>query len=259
MSGAGLAQWQADLVAHALQGDRAAHERLVAALAPTPVPASIALAVHADCVHAGLRHALAQRVPTVVAMVGEEFFTVLARDFARTQPPAAPQLSCWGEALPDHLAGRADCAAYPWLPELATFDLALDRVAWADPAAVTAPIPLDADHALQPLPGLRVLPLQYPVDELREAVAAELAGDAGALARLDLGPAPRHVVLWCAEDARVHCRTVPADTAAVLEQLLAAVAAEDSLGRADGGEAAMAVLPDPPSLPGVRLLRRSAA
>ena len=200
-----LSRWQADLSAYALHEDPEARVRLLAQLAQTPVPGDAALQVHVACVHAGLRAALAQRVPTVVALVGEDFFALLAREYARTHPPTAPALSCWGEELPSFLAAREDCAALPWLADVATFDLALDRVAWADPA--------DPDD-----PGrTRVLSLHHAVDHLREAVAAALEGDDSALARVDLTPAPRHFLLWCSEEAMVRCRAIDEPTARALE------------------------------------------
>ena len=202
---AALSQWQADLASYALHEDAAAGKRLLAQLANTPVPAETALQVHVACVHGGLRSALAQRVPSVVALVGEEFFSQMARDFARAHPPVAPQLSCWGEALPDFLRAREDCTALPWLGDMAAFDLALDRVAWADPAEHPAAA------------GGRLLRLQYAVDELREAVGAALEGDDSALAAVDLTPGPRNFVLWCAEDAVVRCRTVDDAMADALE------------------------------------------
>lgn len=215
-----LAQWQTDMATYALSRDESAHRRLTVALAPTPVPPAVSLEVHADCVQAGLRNALAKRVPTVVAMVGEEFFSGLAHDYACEYPPDAPQLSCWGDALPDFIDRREDCAVLPWLADLAAFDLALDRVAWADPAEECPPILLDEDYSLQPMPGLRVLRVQYPVDELRDAVTAELAGDTEALGRLNMASASRHLVLWCAEDAQVRCQAVSPGMAIVLNMLL---------------------------------------
>lgn len=185
-----LSQWQEDLAAFALHEDAAAGDRLLQQLSTTPVPAAVALQIHVDCVHTGLRSALAQRVPTVVALVGEAFFQLLARDFARAYPPSRPQLSCWGEELPHFLQTRDDCAAFPWLGEVAAFDLAIDRIAWSDPA----------------LPERREMEFRYAVDELREAVSAALVGDESALAKVDLSPAPRRFVLWCADDAVVRCR-----------------------------------------------------
>lgn len=185
-----LSHWQEDLAAFALHEDAAAGERLLQQLSTTHVPTAVALQVHVDCVHAGLRSALAQRVPTVVALVGEEFFRLIARDFARAYPPSRPQLSCWGEELPSFLQNREDCAAFPWLGDVAAFDLAIDRVAWSDPVR----------------PERREVEFHYAVDELREAVFAAMAGDESALEKVDLSPGPRRFVLWCAEDSMVRCR-----------------------------------------------------
>ena len=105
-----LAQWQSDLSAFALHGAADAAARLLPHLKNSPVSAEAALAVHAACVHSALRSALAQRVPTVVALVGEAFFATMAESYARAHPPTAPQLSGWGESLPVFIAAMPGLA-----------------------------------------------------------------------------------------------------------------------------------------------------
>jgi hypothetical protein len=214
-----LAQWQLDLSAFALHGAADAAARLLPHLKNSPVSAEAALAVHAACVHAALRSALAQRVPTVVVLVGEDFFTILSEAYARAHPPTAPQLSGWGDGLPAFIVAMPACAAYPWLADMADFDLALDRVAWANPEDSGPPLPLTPDVALVAAPGLAVLRCRYAVDRLRDAVAEATSGNEGALSAELLETAPRCYVFWCAADAAVRCREISDSLAEVLETL----------------------------------------
>lgn len=214
-----LAQWQADLSAFALHGAVDAAARLLPHLRNSPVPAEAALAVHAACVHSALRSALAQRVPTVVALVGEEFFTTLSEAYARAHPPTAPQLSSWGDDLPAFIVAMPACAAYPWLGDMAAFDLALDRVAWANPEETGAALPLTPDAALVAAPGLAVLRCRYAADRLRDAVAVAAEGDESVLSALPLEVASHCYVFWCAADAAVRCREISEPLAEAVESL----------------------------------------
>ncbi len=214
-----LPQWQSDLSEFALHGTADAAARLLPHLKNSPVPVEAALAVHAACVHSALRSALAQRVPTVVALVGEGFFNTLAESYARANPPAAPQLSGWGEGLPAFIAAMPACAAYPWLGDMAAFDLALDRVAWVNPEATGPAVQLTPELALVASPGLAVLRCRHAVDRLRDAVAEATSGNEAALSAELLEAAPRCYVLWCAADAAVRCREISESLAEVLETL----------------------------------------
>ncbi len=220
-----LAEWQRDLAAHALHGDAAAAARLRPTLAAGPVPAEEALEIHASTVHHALYSALRQRVPTVEALVGEDFLRELVRDFARQHPPHQPQLARWGKQLPVFVATHAGCAMLPYLAAVAAFDLALDEVALAPPGQWLRPQPLVAGLTIQRLHSLRVLATTYATDRLRDAVAAARDGDESALSGVSLEPGAYHYALWCAADAQVHCRAVSAGLAAFLAKLLGEVAA----------------------------------
>ena len=224
-----LAQWQSDLSAFALHGAADASARLLPHLKNSPVSAEAALAVHAACVHSALRSALAQRVPTVVALVGEAFFATMAESYARAHPPRAPQLSGWGESLPVFIAAMPACAAYPWLADMVAFDLALDRVAWADPEDTGPALQLTPELALVASPGLAVLRCRHAVDRLRDAVAEATSGNEAALAAELLEAAPRCYVFWCAEDAAVRCREINEALAEVLETLFLSAAALETV------------------------------
>ena len=236
-----LAEWQRDLAAHALHGDAAAAARLRPALAAGPVPVNEALEIHASTVHHALYSALRQRVPTVEALVAEDFLRDLVRDFARQHPPRQPQLARWGSGLPLFVATHAGCAALPYLGAVAAFDLALDEVALAPPGQWLPPQPLVAGLTLQRLDSLRVLATTYATDQLRDAVAAARDGDETALSGVSLEPGVYHYALWCAADAQVHCRAVSAGLAAFLTELLGEAAAKaDADAHADASAEAQA-------------------
>jgi hypothetical protein len=97
--------------------------------------------------------ALAAAFPTVAALVGEESFAALARDFWRTHPPGRGDLGEWGDALPAFIARNAQLADEPYLADVAALDwrvhlatraadaadagLPLRSLAETDPARIT--------------------------------------------------------------------------------------------------------------------------
>ena len=216
-----LADWQRDLAAQALHGDTVAAARLRPAMAAGPVPVDEALEIHAATVHHALYSALRQRVPTVEALVGEDFLRGLTRDFARQHPPRQPQLALWGAEFPAFIARHLDCAALPYLAAVAAFDLALDEVALAQAGNWLEPQPLVPGLTLQRLDSLRMFATTHATDQLRDAVSAARGGDEGALSGVSLEPGAYHYALWCAADAQVHCRAVSAGLGAFLAALLA--------------------------------------
>ena len=216
----GLAEWQRDLAAVALHDDVAAAARLVPWLASSPVPAAAALRIHAEAVHQGLQTALAQRVPTVKALVGEDFFAELVRGYARRHPPQQPQLALWGAALPAFIRLDAGCQGLPYLADAAAFDLALDAAALAAPGEWRPPVELAPGWQFQALQSLRVFTADYAVDQLREAVVAAMAGDATVLESLRMERGSHHWALWCAANAEIRCRTLSAGAATFLGVLL---------------------------------------
>ena len=231
MSGAkrpALKDWQHDLVASALHADAVAAARLLPWLANGPVPATAALRIHAEAVHQGLQTALAQRVPTVKALVGDDFFGELVRGFARTHPPRQPQLALWGEALPAFIRLHPGCQALPYLADAAAFDLALDTAALAPPGVWMPSMELAPGLHFQALQSLQVMSADYAVDQLRDAVTAANAGSATALESLRMECGNYHYALWCGANGEIRCRAVGAGVAALLVGLLGAGAIDEA-------------------------------
>lgn len=247
---------QQQLAASALHGAPAG-AALQSAIAAGPIALDDALGIHQATVQHALSKALAERVPTLVPLVGEAFFKVLARDYARTHPPRLPQLARYGESLPEFITGYPPVATLPWLADVAAFDLALDLAALQDPDAQAAPVPLSAGVRLQWSASLAVLDLDYAVDALREAVTT---ADEALLAKVDLSPRPRHFAVWCNQEARAACQPLAVATGVFLRALVAGEPVERALEQVlaveDGDTAAVftAIVQELLTLRAVRIL-----
>ncbi|MFW6027844.1 MAG: putative DNA-binding domain-containing protein, partial [bacterium] len=98
------------------------------------------LAVYRNNVMHSLSVALADIYPVVRALVGEEFFSGLARAYIRAEPPASPVLAEYGRSFPAFLENFEPARQAPYLPDVARIERAwLD--AWHAPDAE----PLDPD------------------------------------------------------------------------------------------------------------------
>jgi Putative DNA-binding domain len=75
-------------------------------------------AVYRNNVATGLARALAVRFPVTEKIVGEEFFTAMARDFVLASPPASPVLLHYGDDFPDFVAAFPPAAGLPYLADI---------------------------------------------------------------------------------------------------------------------------------------------
>lgn len=120
------------------------------------VPAALdrRFAVYRNNVAVGLVEAMVRRFPAVCAIVGDEFFRAMAREFIRASPPRSPVLLNYGEAFPDFLERFGPAADLPYLADVARLEIARGQAHHAaDASRVTAA----ALAALDPhRPGVRV-------------------------------------------------------------------------------------------------------
>ncbi|WP_338606729.1 DNA-binding domain-containing protein [Pelagibacterium nitratireducens] len=73
-------------------------------------------AVYRNNVHVSLVTALTKGFPVVRALVGEEFFTAMARVFVGQTKPSSPMLFQYGENFPDFIAEFPPAASFPTSP-----------------------------------------------------------------------------------------------------------------------------------------------
>ena len=136
------------------------------------------------------RRVLGQAYPVVLALVGEEFFSGLARAYGRQHPSSDADLNQFGDGFAAFLATFAPAAQLPYLPDMARLEWALHRAHYAPDAAGLpaealaglAPEQLEASHfALHPAcvliaSGWQVLALWQAHQAEGHAFPPEMAG-----------------------------------------------------------------------------------
>lgn len=146
-----------------------------APLRETGARAARGLAAYRANAHALAARALAAALPTVQAMLGDEDFAQLAREFWHAHPPRRGDIGEWGEALPDWLDAHAGLRDWPWLADAARLDLALHRAERAadgsfDAASLAWLQDTDPERLrLEPMPGSACLRSAWPVATIHAA------------------------------------------------------------------------------------------
>lgn len=137
---------------------------------PDGVASSRRFGVYRNNVVVGLVEALKHAYPVIVRLVGNAFFSAMARIFAVRQPPLGPVMLDYGAGFAEFLAGFEPVAALPYLAAVAR----LER-AWLEAyhAAEDSPLALDSWQALDPEdfpnlcislhPSTRLIRSCYPV------------------------------------------------------------------------------------------------
>jgi hypothetical protein len=185
---ADLAAFQAEM-AQALFAGR--FGEIEARLQPGPIPAEEALSVHRDTVLGGLVNALNLAYPTVVALVGEDFFDQAALAFIEQSPPSSAWLTGYGEGFADFLLAYEFARELPYLSDVAWFDFAVEAAGNAK-AGQDGPA-LDLAEAVLTLDAsLRLVELDYPADLIRDAIG----DDAERLSEIDMRPQRRALAFW---------------------------------------------------------------
>jgi hypothetical protein len=118
-----LRDTQAAFAAHLAGHDR---PDLAAAIGGDPGTALQRLQLHRNHLVASVGTALAATFPTVAAVVGEEFFGLLARDFMAGTSLEDPVLSRYGERFHQFVAARQNMHGLPYLADVVRLDWALN-------------------------------------------------------------------------------------------------------------------------------------
>lgn len=117
----------------------------------------------------GLIQALAQGFPVLEKIVGTEFFTAMAREYIRAEPPRSPMLIKYGEGLPNFLKTFAPVADLPYLADVASLEYARRMVFHAADFEPMPPHTLSlvsperfADLRITLIPACRILRSAHP-------------------------------------------------------------------------------------------------
>jgi hypothetical protein len=190
-------------------------------------------AVYRNNVVVGLIDALADSFPVTQALVGEEFFRAMAREFVRAAPPRSPVLALYGDGFGDFIDSFTPVAALPYLADLARLEylrVLAFHAADASPLTQEALGGVLADEAALPLarfalhPSLFVLASAHAVVSLWAAHQAE--SDARQLAGLDTTRAESALV--CRRELAVEAFRIAPGAAC----FIAALTRDASLGAA---------------------------
>jgi hypothetical protein len=113
---------------------------------------------------------LATRFPVTEKIVGEEFFTAMAREYVLGSPPASPVLLRYGEDLADFVTTFPPAASLPYLADIVRLENAQVRAYHARDVAPVDPLVLSriAAGRMSGLtfsfhPAVTVLASLYPV------------------------------------------------------------------------------------------------
>ncbi|MDH3319707.1 MAG: putative DNA-binding domain-containing protein [Betaproteobacteria bacterium] len=131
--------------------------------------------------------ALGGAYPVVRAIVGAEFFEMLARNYARASPSTSGNLHDYGEQLAQFLEGYAQTQDLPYLPDVARLEWLAHRAYYAADA-----LPFDFSRPTQArlAPACALLESAWPL--LRIWEAHQEGGDP---ASVDLGAGPDRVLV----------------------------------------------------------------
>jgi hypothetical protein len=150
-------------------------------------------------VQANAVRALANAYPVVRALVGDEFFDGLAREYAAARPSSDGDLNATGEAFAAYLGACAHVADLPYLPDVARLEWLVHRAHYAvDPQAfdaaklaAIAPAQLDAARLVL-APACALLHSRWPVATLWRVHQPAHEGEL----RVDLDAGGEHALVF---------------------------------------------------------------
>jgi hypothetical protein len=162
--------------------------------------------VYRDNVVGSLVDAISQTFPVVQQLVGVQFFSAVAADFVRRQPPTAPRLSRYGAAFPAWLADLPQLRELSYVADVARLEWA--RVDAYFCGATTSVLAVETllSHPSDLLPELTF----KPVASLR-VVSAKTAMQSIWQAHQNPSPNLNDLDPWQPEDVRLLCREAGID------------------------------------------------
>jgi hypothetical protein len=132
--------------------------------------------VYRNNVFAGLIDALKAAFPAVRRIVGDEFFTAMARVHVALDPPGSPVMLEYGTAFPRFIEGFAPAQSVPYLADVARLERAWAEAYHAAESAPLAAVALAALGAIEAQrlahvgftlhPSLRVVRSPFPIVDL---------------------------------------------------------------------------------------------
>jgi hypothetical protein len=139
----GLRSLQAELRDALLDGHS---ESVVDLFVEDHLPSGSRLDMYRNNIFSSLQEVLKDTFPVVCRLVDKRFFSYVAHEFIRAQPPTAPCVHEYGEHFPDFLARFPPCRELVYLPDVARLEWLIHRAAYAAEAPILVPDALRAFH-----------------------------------------------------------------------------------------------------------------
>lgn len=180
-----------------------------------------ALAVYRNNYRVGLMEMLAIVYPVVRQLVGEDFFTALAREFVRATPSHSGNLHRYGQTFADFILHFPHTAGLPYLPDVARMEWGLHHGYYASDST-----PFDIG-SLTTIPQAQWGELRLPLDAALSLLISPWALSAihafhqpgGAAAPVTLAQ-PENLLLW-RQAGEMQLQTLSDSQACWLQQLQA--------------------------------------
>ena len=139
------------------------------------IPVSDRLKVYHNNVVGSLCEALRATFPLCDNLVGEEFFTAMARSFVFKNPPLNACLHYYGAEFDAFIADYEAAQTLPYLHDVAQFEIALNNAYYAEddtpmPADALARIPPEqlGECVISLRKSVDLISSQYPLTEIRD-------------------------------------------------------------------------------------------
>jgi len=144
---------------------------------PAGRPAVKRFDIYRNNVTASLTEALEKSFPVLQKLLGEDFYSALAREFMREHPPQTPILSRYGDQMPAFLERFPPVAQLGYLPDVARLEQAIREsyhAADVAPADTSGLATMPADQLMAQkfafAPAMRMLRSRWPVYDIWRAL-----------------------------------------------------------------------------------------
>lgn len=97
------------------------------------------LAIYRNNYYASLIEVLKDHFPTLLKLVGTDFFNMLCREYIQKMPPASPVLIDYGSGLPEFVEHFSDLNNFPYMADVARLDYLRHQAYYADDAVALRP------------------------------------------------------------------------------------------------------------------------
>ena len=173
-------------------------EDLAAFCAEGDIPLPDRLKVYRNNIVGSLTDVMLTTLPIMENLVGKEFMEVMARSFILENPPTQGCLSLYGEGFAEFVEGFELAKSLPYLPDVARFELALNKSYYAqdDEAlsaeALSAIAPEDlGDLELCVRNSVQLIQSPYPLTAIRDFCMDDERGD-----KLDLNQGGDYIMVY---------------------------------------------------------------